>query len=137
MYLKPLSAIDLFKIREVLEESTTFLKENNLPNADAFTDQLFLEEIPGTPKFYSIEDKGNLIGFTKVSEQFPLPGFLNIRLLVIKESERGQGHGSRVVLELKKLSKGSLWIDITREDSSLPFWKSVGFKEEVSRWVLS
>jgi hypothetical protein len=137
MQLNPLSAIDLFKIREVLEESTVFLKESNLPNPDDFTDQIFLEEIPGTPKFYSIDVDSNLVGFIKVSEQFPLPGFLHIRLLVIKERFCGLGYGSKVITNLKKISKGSLWINGEAIESSLPFWVKKGFKEEVSRWVLS
>lgn len=137
MKLIPITPIDLFKIREVLEDSEVFLKENNYGSADDFTNQIFLEEIPGSPKFYSIEKGGSHLGFVKVCEQFPLPGFLYIRLLVLRENERGKGLGSKVISELKNLSKGSLWIDINSDEASLPFWKSRGFEEEVGRWVLN
>ncbi|MFT6071320.1 MAG: hypothetical protein ACJAT2_000502 [Bacteriovoracaceae bacterium] len=137
MKLIPLSAIDLFKIREVLEESSNYLRSNNLPNAEDYTNQLFLEKVPGTPKFYTLEVKGEVIGFTKISDQFPLPGFLHIRLLIIKEKHCAKRYGSQLVENLKKISKSTLWIDITKEELSLPFWQKLGFKEEAGRWVLN
>lgn len=136
MKLVPLTPIDLFKVREVLEESTVFLKEKGLPSPEEFTNYLFLEEVPGKAIFFSIEEDQKLLGFIKTSDQFPLPGFSHIRLLVIKEKYCAKGYGFKAIDELKSLTKATLWIDISPDEASLKFWQKKGFKQEAGRWVL-
>lgn len=130
----PLTPLNLFKVREVLEESPTFVRSNNIGDLQDFAGNLFTEELPGKVHFYSLEQEGKILGFVKYCEAFPLPGFTHLRLLVFKEESCGKGLGSKVIDNLK--TKGTLWIESPSEQFSLSFWQSKGFKEEAGRWVL-
>ena len=137
MNLVEITPIDLFKVREVLEDSRLFLKSNNLGAPESYTHKLFLEELPGSPKIYSLEEKNEVLGFVKLVEQFPLPGFVQIRLLVFKEEHCSKGHGTRLIKKLKTSSKATLWASLDKDELSLRFWEGNGFKEEAGRWVLT
>lgn len=130
----PFSPLNLYKLREVLEHSSTFVKANNIVDLQGFSENLFMEEIPGDVKIYTFEENGKVIGFIKISDFFPLPGFTHIRLLVLKEEYCGKGYGSKIIDKLK--GKNTLWIDPPNDQFSLPFWESKGFKPEAGRWSL-
>lgn len=129
--------MDLSVVLDVINESKTYIRSNNIPDARAFCENLFTEEIPGEVHFESIEIESSVVGFIKYSRSFPLPGYTCLRLLILKESQTGKGIGSKVLKELQSKCPGTLWIDSIDEELSLPFWKAKGFVQEVGRWVLS
>lgn len=132
MKWKKLSPIDLYIIKEILDKSKTFIRSNNIGNTQDFSEQLLMEELPVPAEFYSFMESGKNIGFIKLLRDFPLPGFINIRLLVIKESHQLKGHGANIIKELKRTNK-TLWVDHTISGSNIKFFKKLGFKEEAGR----
>lgn len=129
----PLSPIDLFKVKDVLKASPVFVRSNNISDLQSFCENLFMEDIPGEVQFVSLEEESP-IGFLKISKNFPLPGFIHLRILVVREDKEIQEIAKEAI---SKLSMGqTLWIDSPLEQFSESFWKEIGFKEEAGRWLL-
>jgi len=130
----PLSPIDLFKVKDILKASPVFVRTSNISDLQSFCENLFMEEIPGAPEIISIEDKESPIGFFKVSKNFPMPGFIHLRILVVREDKEIKQVAKEVISKLRMGQ--TIWIDSPKHQFNEEFWKQLGFTEEAGRWVL-
>ena len=59
------------------------------------------------------------------------PGTLYIEHIVIKEQERGNGHGKALYASVEKFARnvGAVWIQIDSEPEAVGFWRKMDYTE--------